>query len=403
MQGGADTLTVSDAAAELQRRVRELTGLYERHAYLIYNLALRTTCEREAAIQAAQRGFLDEAVRGGEEARLVAATIAVSLAEARGRPDPHGAGDPEAEAMLAAVASLEPAERAALALHSLAGSGPREVGQTIGIGEPAALELLERAHQRFAEALGVAEEEAERRTAEWLWAPPPEELWEETYPQLHRVLERGGGGSGRRAHGSGARGRISRRFTRPLLRGWALAGVFALLAGGIALAAVSMKDSRPATKSQPAPGNAGSYRPGAVTPTTPAPAAADSNPAAADAQAKLRAKAIRDAKRVAAAKRRARARARKRVAAQGDNQSAEFRRRALERFDAAQRQRALEQARERARRRKSAGQSPDPPPPPAQRPATSKPKPSSDEAPTKDEVEQRCLYNPDSGTYICPN
>jgi hypothetical protein len=393
MHGGGGTSSVSDAAAELQRRVRELSKLYEQHAYLLYNLALRTTCEPESAVRAAERAFLQQALRDGGQQRLVAASVAVALTEASATPDPHGAGDAGAEAMLAAAATLEPAERAALALRWLADADAHAVGQAMGIGEAAASELVDRGAQRLASALGVDLAELDHHGADWLWAPPPAELWERIYPRLHRALER---------EALAPSSAIVRRMTaplrvaRPLLGRRGVAVLLGLVAAGVAAAALSLRDSGSGAAPTPAPlvDTDRDYRPNPrALPAPRAPARGSSV-----RETLRRANALRKSRRRA----RSTAAARRRAAAQRQRRAGELRSRAVERYNASRRRRARELDREARRRARERAQA-SPPPTADPKPTKAPPRSPPGTPPTPQEAQERCLFNADTGTYICPN
>jgi len=116
------------ATALLHERTRELTARYERHAYLVYNIALRTTCEEEPAALAAERAFLTAA----DDEALVGAAARAALEEAPAQPACDGAGDEQAAALLRATSALAPVERAALALTDLAEASAGEVAEGAG-------------------------------------------------------------------------------------------------------------------------------------------------------------------------------------------------------------------------------------------------------------------------------
>src|SRR5258705_9302282 len=116
---GAQT---SDVTAALQEATRDFAGIYERNAYLVYNLALRITCERAIAMAATERAFLEHVGQSEDAAALARAVVSHALADTRPRPRPSGAGGVEEEAMLAGTArALDVRERALLALTALTG------------------------------------------------------------------------------------------------------------------------------------------------------------------------------------------------------------------------------------------------------------------------------------------
>jgi hypothetical protein len=178
----------SDVPAQLHERIRAFTAFYEQHAYLAYNLALRVTCEVEPAMRAVQSAFLsqlDDRPKG-----LVPSVVEAALYEASSAPEASGAGDEEADALLCAIAQLAPPERAALALADLAHTGPDGIGAALGLGAERAAKLLHRAREGFGARLGLPRPEADAASRDWIWAPPPEAIWQELYPRFHRTAER---------------------------------------------------------------------------------------------------------------------------------------------------------------------------------------------------------------------
>src|SRR3954454_19307054 len=119
-----------DLATVLQQRTRSFADLYERQAYLVYNLALRICCEPGAAARAAERAFLSPA----PEHELPRTVVAIAVAEAPARPRADGAA---AQGLVA----LPAPQRAALALAGLADLDAAGVAAAMGIGEDAAAEL----------------------------------------------------------------------------------------------------------------------------------------------------------------------------------------------------------------------------------------------------------------------
>jgi hypothetical protein len=179
-----------DRTAQLQRHTREFASLYERNAYRVYNLALRTTCERESAIESAARAFLTQLDHPGDEGHLIAAVVSTALGSAKPNPRPHGAGDQEAEAMLSATATLPPSERAALALGTVASVGPGTMGRALGLPPDNVAALHDRALDNLAAQLGVDRDQAEVAYGAWLLAAPPDPLWETLYPSFHAAIDR---------------------------------------------------------------------------------------------------------------------------------------------------------------------------------------------------------------------
>src|SRR5688500_17750496 len=91
-------------------RLEELTSLYERQAYVAWNVALRTTIAENSARNAARRAFLGQVTEQDEP--RVAIDTARFAAEEAAPVDPRGVEDP----VLAATARLAPVQRAALAV-----------------------------------------------------------------------------------------------------------------------------------------------------------------------------------------------------------------------------------------------------------------------------------------------
>src|SRR6185503_18012680 len=87
----------SRRAAGVEERVAELVRVYEARAYLIYNLALRITCEEGSAVAAAEAAFVGQAAHGATEETLVPAVAIGALGHARRKPKPGGVGTEELE------------------------------------------------------------------------------------------------------------------------------------------------------------------------------------------------------------------------------------------------------------------------------------------------------------------
>jgi hypothetical protein len=191
-------------------RTRAATTLYERHAYLVFNLALRIACDRAVAQRAAERAFLSLVSEEQPDAEVVRIAVRFALAEAPERPQPGRDGDPETTSLLAAAGGLAPAQRAALAVAGLCGLDARGVGAVLDLDEAGAATLLEASLAAFAARLATAPEAAAAAYGDWPWAPPPDELWQSVWPQLHAATEQSsrlGGGNLRALGGdSGAGG-----------------------------------------------------------------------------------------------------------------------------------------------------------------------------------------------------
>lgn len=183
--------TQADATASVQQRTGHQTAAYERHAYLVYNLALRVTCDRSAAAQAAERAFVTVLDRPDPDAEVIAVAVRTALEAAPQQPKLDGAGDPASAHLLRATAVLPPVQRAALALEGLAGLDDSGVAGALGLGPEAGSSVMRAARAALAMRLGAPPEDAANAYGEWLWAPPPDELWRSVWAQLHgasRVL-----------------------------------------------------------------------------------------------------------------------------------------------------------------------------------------------------------------------
>lgn len=182
--------THDDLSALLQQGTREYTSLYERHAYRVYNLALRTACAREPALKAAEEAFLTQAGGAAAEGNLLHAAATFAMREADAGAPAEGAGGAEAEAMLRATARLPAPERAALALSHLAGAGADGIATVLSLTPDAAEAVLDRAYEGLAAALSVSADDARGVYDGWLLAEPPAALWERVYPRFYTQLEK---------------------------------------------------------------------------------------------------------------------------------------------------------------------------------------------------------------------
>jgi hypothetical protein len=240
-----------ERSALLQERTKQFAAFYEENAYRAYNLALRITCEHDRAMRATERAFLGVATSESASAEICNAVVATALAEAKDTPsDVSGAGGPEAEALLEATAMLSPPERASLALAGLEEAKGAEIAAALGLAEPAADQLLEKALKGFAGELGA--DDGRERLETWLWAEPPLEVWEELFPRFHKAEQRrldnegthltktksNGAGPARKAsskNGSGKRGSKSRLALLRRVPVWLAVVVLVLLGlGGVA-------------------------------------------------------------------------------------------------------------------------------------------------------------------------
>jgi uncharacterized membrane protein YgcG/DNA-directed RNA polymerase specialized sigma24 family protein len=175
----------ADRSASIQQATREFAGVYERNAYLVYNLALRIALDADAAIDAAQAAFLACMSSPDPDADLPEVTVRRALSSARHSPSLQAAGEAEAQAMLSANAELVGTERAAIALIGLGGSGAPEVARVLDMPSDAAQGLIARAWAAFAAAARIEPAGAEEAYREWLWAEPPARLWERLYPSFY--------------------------------------------------------------------------------------------------------------------------------------------------------------------------------------------------------------------------
>src|SRR4051794_32695957 len=128
----AVAVAAREAPHELQDRIDALTALYERQAYLVYNVALVVCVAEDAALRAAERAFRD-----ADEDALVRRVVHCALEEAPDRP-----ALPLKPPALATVAQLGKVHRAALALGSLAELDEAGVAAVMGTRESAAHDLL---------------------------------------------------------------------------------------------------------------------------------------------------------------------------------------------------------------------------------------------------------------------
>jgi hypothetical protein len=180
-----------DVTAALQDATRDFAAFYENHAYVAYNVALRVTCERALAMAVAERAFLEQAAGPHDGDALTAAVVSYALAEARPRPRPGGAGGADEEAMLEATArSLDARERAMLALTALTGDEPGAIASLLSLTGGGAEQLVESSYEKLAAARADTLAETYAAYEQWLWAAPPSALWEGLYPKFYRAAER---------------------------------------------------------------------------------------------------------------------------------------------------------------------------------------------------------------------
>jgi hypothetical protein len=428
-----------NVAAELQERTHAFTRFYERHAYLVYNLTLRATCEEPRAKAATERAFLERAFADDSDDALVGAAVAAALGEAPRKPQPVGGGSAESEALLAATATLQPAERTALALSALWGADAEKVGAALGIGGQQATQLLDAAWTGLTARLHGGLDAVKASYADWLWANPPDDLWEGIFRGFAQALERSfkqeAAAASAPAAADGAtpkpsKGRRSRKASRPKrrlrlpkrARIAIVVGAPLILAGAVlGVTQLSAEETpqdpttvAPVSPSDPGYGEIMGEDDEAVT-SSGEDGDKDEDgsdprkrkPLTASELDKLRMKELKElqlySKRETDRRltQEQRDYARKRVGALRDL--------AQRRLAAERREKALaRRERELARREARAGREPRREREPERReearpPPTSRPeRKDDDESRTQSEADKECLYDADAGTYICP-
>ena len=173
---------MSEARPTPAARLEELTSLYERQAYLVWNVALRTALAQEPARAAARRAFLGQ-VRAPDESRAAQDSARLAVQDAAA-VDSRGIEDP----VLAATARLAPVQRAVLALTVLADVSSSQVAATLGIEPRVEQQLRDRAYEQLGTLLGQSDAEARSSYADLAWVEPPEALWAGLYPELHAAV-----------------------------------------------------------------------------------------------------------------------------------------------------------------------------------------------------------------------
>lgn len=221
---------MTEGRATPAARLDELTRVYERHAYVVWNVALRTTLDENTSGDAARRAFAAQ-VPHPDEGRLPldAARLAVDAAtgvDARGVEDP----------VLAATAHLAAVQRAVLALAELTDMPHAEVAAKLGIEPEREQQLRDGAYEQLGVLLGVARDDARAAYGDVPWAEPPAELWQAVYPELHATVTQQGQPAAGPTPASAVRtdGRAARRRR---VRSGALAGIAVLAVAGVAWAA----------------------------------------------------------------------------------------------------------------------------------------------------------------------
>ena len=238
----------ADPSAELQRESRRFSAFYEREAYCGYNLALRISGERGAAMGACEQAFLRVAAEAPDlddeiatRRELTRALVAESLRRARPKVEPADAGEEEAARLLAATECLQAPERAAIALASVGAEGSAELASALELPEERAAKLLDRAAGRFDAALGGERPATAEDVSSWPWARPPDELWGSIYADFYTALERGA------ASRPGTAAPTKRRATRPKRRSSLLparAGLAAVVVVAVAAVALALTSFR---------------------------------------------------------------------------------------------------------------------------------------------------------------
>lgn len=409
--------------ADVAARVEELTSLYEQKAYLIYNVALRVTLDSASAQNAARRGFVAQAAAGAPEG--LAPNIARLAVDEAGAAK----GTPSDDPVLSATAGLSASERAALALTVLADTGPDAIATALGIDAAAAEQLRTRAFENLAAALELSADDAAASYRSLPWAEPPAELWQALYPELHAVASQTVRAAAQARAAAAARPGRLRRIARSLrvwrrIPRWAAVALIVLTAGGVAMAARGTGGGEePAPEAESA--YYGSYSEGDDGTSGGATGGGASSGGGSSYDAltpkeldKLRQQELEDLKRYS--KRQAdreltpRQRRNAEKAAEDLVKLARRRERQAEKREQAARRQLAREREERIRERQQAARNQPPPSRPQQQPPPpprSQPKdqqdPGSDGGGNeKDAPEQtdqaECLYDTESGTYVCP-
>jgi hypothetical protein len=403
----SDSAPVADQyQATVAARLEQLTSLYERNAYVVHNLTSRICVTPERAARATERAFLAQ-VSQPDPARLTldAARLAVEEAD---QSDRSTGDDP----VLGANARLTPPERAALALTMLAGAGGAQVAASLGIDAPAAAQLETRAAENLGVLLRATPDEALERYRALELAEPPIEIWNALYPELHANVAQTA-----RAEAQERAQPAARRRPRPRLGvvrrvpRWGIVAAVLLVAAGGAMAARGGGGGGDDDDAGPL---GSSYQGAAGLPVPPSDSGGgfgyeSLSPRELD---KLRQDELEDLRRYERrqADRKLSPTARRRAARRAQGLTKEARRRlraAARREEVARRELARERAaraHDRARRRQEKAESqrdPDPQPSPPRDDETPREEPPpSDPSDEPDYTE--CLYDAESGTYVCP-
>ena len=397
-------------SAAAQAQLQELTSLYERNVYVVYNVAARTTLDPDAAARAARRAFLGQ-VQAIQEGRLPGDAARAAVIEAA-----EVGEAPDRQPVEQSLAGLNPLERAALALTAFGELTAGELPIALGVDARTATSLLSRCKAQLASD-GVSDEYFKAA-----WIEPPEELWGEVYAELRDALSRPVDDQPTVVQPPPVPRRRwrSRRAVLAVALLAALTGGAAAWQGssgsgggaeqetfGDAFADESLDSTADADYGSPSSGGS-AYSPGGEDYEELSPSELD----------KLRKEEIADLKRYSRRKtdKSLPRRERRRAARQADYlvDLARRRLRMAERREANLRRqlareraaRAREEARERDRSRStpSTGSPSRPEPQPVEReperPAQEDPPPS--EEPAQEDPQAECLYDEQSGSYICP-
>lgn len=400
-----------DASSFLQQESRRFATLYERHAYVAYNLALRITCEPARAMAAAERAFLLQLGQDPSEARLILGVVNTAREEASEKPKPGGAGDADAARLLASMATLPMPDRIVLGLMSVDHGATAMIAAGTTLPEAKAEEIREDAQSRMAAALKVDRPEAQALASDWPWAQPPPELWQSTYAKAYRALETGVARPG--ANGAAPAVIVSRDDRQPppvplagrrrswLMRGALVAGVLlpaaiagaVVFGGGDSTSASSLGLGAPTDGSAPAVAGEDGESSGESSYQSLTPQELD----------KLRLNELRALRKYSQEQQnKGLSLNKRRRAADRAALLAERARNRLRAERAARERRAAAKRRADARRRAdtSPRRRPSPSSPPPSQPRDTTP---SQPAPRKDtSSKEDCLYDENKGSYICP-
>lgn len=403
---------MTGARATPAARLDDLTRLYERHAYIVWNVALRTTLDDDAARSVARRAFVAQ-VAYPDESRLAldAAHLAVDAASGVDARDVE-------HAVLAATAHLAAVQRAVLALSELTDVPPRAVAEKLGIDPELERQLHDGAYEQLRVLLGVTDAEVRTAYEELPWVEPPAELWNALYPELHETVTQEAQPATAPVPVAKARTGATPRRARGTrrLRSAALAALAALAVAGVAWAATGGGDD----------GSGAGTQDYAGLPATEDDASSAEDEAGESASSlltpeeldRLRREEIEQLKRLERRKddRRLPQPERDRAARKVSDlvKLARQRQRAAEQRELAVRQQLAREReariRERNRREQqrdedsmtTSEQQPNQEQGGGQKEPTGGQKGGGDDGGDRDPVETECLYDPDNGTYICP-